>query len=253
MTKVVLITGSSGGVGDSLVRTFLARGYTVFGLDKEVTSTAARSRENCFFEFKCDLNRYSTNEPYRQEIVALIKDKIPKDIGFFSIIHAAAIQILHNINEFSPEIWQSSMNVNVLSFLLLVRDFQHELVKLGGSVLAISSIHAHLTKQGFTSYAATKAALSSIVNSLALELSPIGVAVNCIAPAAIDTKMLRDGFGGDDKFVDELASYHPAQRLGDPSRLANFVFFVVNEPDHFFTGSVIDYSGGISGRLYDPN
>ena len=128
MTKVVLITGSSGGVGVSLVRVFLSSGYVVIGLDKKILGAPrGGGGESCLYELECDLNKYSTDEPYRRRIIKLITAAIPNDTSCFSIIHTAAIQDLHSLDGISADVWQCAMNVNVLSLLLLVKDFNSEL------------------------------------------------------------------------------------------------------------------------------
>ena len=78
------------------------------------------------------------------------------------------------------------------------------------------------------------------------------MSVNAIAPAAIATQMLKDGFAEAPEKLEELESYHPAGMIGSPEELAAFVKSVTEQKGGFLTGSVLEFNGGIAGRLYDP-
>ena len=148
--------------------------------------------------------------------------------------------------------WDKTLTVNAVAPFFLLQGFLEQLIKTHGHVINISSIHSRLTKANFSCYATSKAAVEALTRSLALELSAKGVSVNAIAPAAIATQMLKDGFAESPEKLKELESYHPAGMIGSPEELAAFVKSVTEQKGGFLTGSVLEFNGGIAGRLHDP-
>ena len=120
-----------------------------------------------------------------------------------------------------------------------------------GSVINISSVHAKLTKPGFSFYASSKAGLSMLTKSLAIDYGD-KFRINCIEPAAIDTRMLRDGFNNDERKINELKGYHPQNRIASPEEIAKLALKITELDVEFLHGSCIDMSGAISSRLHDP-
>ena len=250
MSKFVIITGSSGGIGSALVKSYLKDGYHVIGLDR--CALGGQSEEN-FTEINPDLEEFSKNEVYREKILNQIKSLLPKKLEEFILINNAAEQILKNLTDINWQDWQSSFAVNAIAPFFLAQGFIEELKKTHGHIINISSIHSKLTKINFSCYAASKSALESLTRSLALELSPLGISVNAIMPAAIATKMLRDGFSKTPNKLKDLERYHPARSIGTPKELATFVKSITQLKGGFLTGSILEFTGGISGQLSDPD
>jgi NAD(P)-dependent dehydrogenase (short-subunit alcohol dehydrogenase family) len=118
-------------------------------------------------------------------------------------------------------------------------------------VINIASIHAGLTKPGFSAYSTSKSGLVGLTRSLAVELGA-KVRVNAISPAAIDTPMLRDGFSENLAGLAELERIHPGGIIGTPTEVAELAFFMARNESKFLNGSIVGLDGGISGRLHDP-
>ena len=114
----------------------------------------------------------------------------------------------------------------------------------------IASIPAIQSKPGFCAYATSKAALVAFTRGLALDLAP-AVRINAVAPAAVDTPMLRAGFNDEDA-LSRLAAYHPAGRIGAPDDVAKAAIFLASADSGFITGTTLFVDGGIAGRLHDP-
>lgn len=249
MAKVAIITGSSGGIGEALVDSYCTDGYQVIGLDK-VNST--RTRSACI-AIDLDLLRFCKDPDYQvlktQEIVSYL----PSVISEFVLINNAAQQIVKSVADINWTDWEASLAINSVAPFLLAKIFTEQLCATNGHIINISSIHANQTKPGFTCYAASKATLESITRSLALELSPLGVSVNAVAPAAVSTAMLRAGFAKAPKKLRQLESYHPSKSIGTPDQLATFIRSISDQRGGFLTGSVMEFNGGISGRLHDPD
>lgn len=249
VSKVAVITGSSGGIGRALVRTYLEGGYFVIGLDRTPCEYPVKES---YVGVDVSLLQFAKDVSYRDGVIAKIKGYLPHNPKKFVVINNAAEQILKSVSELEWEDWDNSLGVNTVAPFFLVQGMLEELKSSHGHVINVSSIHAKLTKPRFTCYAASKAALEALTRSLAIELSPLGISVNAIAPAAISTQMLKAGFNHAPEKLSELERFHPSKNIGTPEAIAAFIHMITNHSGKFLTGSVIDYNGGIAGVLHDP-
>lgn len=248
MSKFAVITGSSGGIGSALVDAFLSDSYSVVGID---TADSGRNSVR-FVEINADLCEFTKNENYREQTLNQIKNHLPERLEDFVLINNAAVQILNPVSKLNWSDWDKTLTVNAVAPFFLVQGFLEQLIKTHGHVINISSVHSRLTKENFSCYASSKAALEALTRSLALELSKKGVSVNAIAPAAINTKMLKDGFANVPHKLKQLESYHPSGSIGTPEELAVLVKSITKQKGSFLTGSILDFNGGISSCLHDP-
>ena len=250
MSKVAVITGSSGGIGRALVKTYLNDGYFVLGLD---ISPSKSPVSEFYAEIDVNLLMFSKDTAYRDSVLGKIKERLPHKVNKFVLINNAAEQILKSVAEIEWQDWENSLAVNTVAPFFLVQGLTAELIESCGHVINISSIHAKLTKTKFTCYSASKSALEAVTRSLALELSPLGVSVNAIAPAAISTEMLKASFNDKSEKLLELESYHPSASIGTPAQVALLVKTITDQQGGFLTGAILEFNGGIAGRLHDPN
>lgn len=249
VAKLAIITGSSGGIGKALVDSYCTDGYQVIGLDREISANSSPA----YIAVDLDLLRFCKDLDYQVMKTHEIVSHLPSVICEFVLINNAAQQTVKSVQDISWIDWEASLAINSVAPFLLAQIFTEQLSSTQGHIINISSIHAHQTKPGFTCYAASKAALESITRSLALELSPLGVSVNAVAPAAVATAMLQAGFVNSPEKLQKLKSYHPSKSIGTPEQLATFVKSISDQRGGFLTGSVLEFNGGISGRLHDPD
>jgi NAD(P)-dependent dehydrogenase (short-subunit alcohol dehydrogenase family) len=243
MSKVVVITGSNGGIGKALVKAYLDDNYFVIGLDRIYSKPNLEFMEaKNLTMLEVDLLLFSRDAKYRASVLDKIRSNLPDAMVRLALINNAATQ----------DDWEQSLAVNSVAPHFLAQGLIKELSEHRGHIVNISSIHAKLTKSEFTCYAASKAALESITRSLAIELSPLGVSVNAVAPAAIATDMLRAGFSDSPKKLKKLEACHPSNSIGQPEDSAQFIKTITEHGSGFLTGSVLEFNGGISGRLNDP-
>ena len=191
-------------------------------------------------------------DPSHPESVRIIAELVAATSGQLkALIHNAAHQVVKPAEALTPADWQQTLAVNLLAPFWLSMAFRDELEKNHGSVLAISSIHEKLTKQGFVAYATSKAALSGMMRAMAVDLGG-SIRCNAICPAAISTPMLRAGFDGNPEAYQLLESHHPVGRIGTPEEVAATALFICSDDAAFMSGACVDLSGGISARLHDP-
>lgn len=190
------------------------------------------------------------DEAYALEVFTTLREWLPSQ-GLKALINNAAVQILGGVDTLSRQDWLQTLNVNLLAPFLWVQALLQPLEKAQGSVVNISSIHARLTKKDFVAYATSKAALSGMTRSMAVDLQD-RVRVNTIEPAAVGTDMLKAGFEHAPARYKELENCHPQLRVATPQEVARLALAIVDGGAAFLHGSCIDLSGGIGGRLYDP-
>jgi NAD(P)-dependent dehydrogenase (short-subunit alcohol dehydrogenase family) len=242
MSKKVLITGVLGGIGSGLAKAFKENGYHVTGLDIK--------KENCPYcdlLIHFDLNRFCNEVEYRTMMNAKFDSEIP-DLNV--LINNAAVQLLGSVKEIKIEDWKETLNVNLTGPLLLSQSFIPKLERVHGCIINIASIHQQLTKKRFVSYATSKGALVALTKSMSVDLQG-RVRVNAISPAAIDTKMLRDGFDNNEAKVQQLNELHPMQRIGKPAEVSKLALLLAEDELGFINGANINIDGGISNVLKD--
>jgi NAD(P)-dependent dehydrogenase (short-subunit alcohol dehydrogenase family) len=241
--KTALITGSAGGIGKAICRTFLREGYRVIGIDLLPVKNPAYD----FIQY--DIGRLcgkdAVNDAFYQKVECLIGQRL--DV----LVNNAAIQIVKPAEKLTIGDWQTTLNTNLLAPFLLVKRFLPLLRRAKGSVVNMASIHAQLTKANFAAYSTSKGALVSLTRALALDLAP-DVRVNAVLPAATDTPMLREGFEGNKKGLKVLGDYHPLKRIARPGEVAEVVLFLAGEKTGFITGTAFEINGGIGACLHDP-
>lgn len=244
--KWALVTGALGGIGQALVKEFVAEGYKVIATDIKNSSDNAN---NVYF-LQLDLEEFVVNETYATKFYEKVTE-ITNGVGISSLINNAAIQILADTRDITRKQWNTSFNVNLSAPFFLSKLFLDELAKNNGSIVNISSIHATQTKKEFVAYATTKAALSSMTRNMVLDVGS-KIRINAIEPAAIATDMLKAGFVGKEDEFTKLEMFHPYGRVGNPEEVAKLAVFLSSENAGFVQGACISASGGIQGCLSDP-
>lgn len=246
MENVVIITGSSGGIGSALCQYFHNHGWFVVGTSR----TQNTENNGCDAFIPADLNSLVT-EP---EAMSAFVDAVRQAVGgrlIKSLINNAAIQILGKTSELTASDFSLSFNVNVVAPFLLTQAFLAHFVRNSGNVLNIGSVHAQATKSDFAAYATSKTAMHGLTRALAVDLGP-DVRVNTLAPAATATPMLKAGFEGREEAYKALANAHPIGRISDVSEVAKAALFLCSDDASFMTGTTVYTDGGVLSRLHDP-
>lgn len=250
--KVVLITGSNGGIGQCLVENLLDRGYLVistdvFSFDREISS---KFSSNYLGHIQLNLISLVRDSGYAKDALNAIVELVAEN-HLFGLVNNAAVQILKPFVECSNQDWLESLEVNLMAPVTLSRILLPYLEVSRGSIVNISSIHSSLTKPFFSTYSTSKAALSGLTRAMAVELGN-KVRVNCVEPAAIATPMLESGFSQFPELKVELENFHPTGTIGTPADVANAALFLLDSRNCFLNGCVLPLGGGIHSRLHDP-
>ena len=230
--KNLFITGGTGSIGNSICHYFNNNGC------KEIyASTTDLKKVNPndnFINYKqLDLSNISNNnldELLNIEIDYLILNAgITKDNIFLRM---------------SVEEWDEVIDVNLNSSFYLLKHFIKKMIKKRfGRIVFISSVVAHTGNPGQVNYTASKAAISGIVKSLALELSSRSITVNSVAPGFIQSNMT-DKLNESQK--NTILERIPMKKLGNPEDIAKTVGFLCSDNANYITGQTIHVNGGLA-------
>ncbi len=230
--KKLLVTGGTGSIGSSICNYFNNNGC------EEIISTTTnlkkvKSDQN-FIKFKeLDLNN--------------IENSNLEQIFDFDVDYLVLNAGLNKDNIFlrmSSDDWNSVINVNLNSSFYLLKHFVKKMVKKKyGRIVFISSVVAHTGNPGQVNYTSSKAAISGLVKSLALELSTRNITVNSVAPGFIQSNMT-DKLNDDQK--NAILDRIPMKKLGDSSDIAKAVGFLCSENANYITGQTLHVNGGLA-------
>jgi 2-keto-3-deoxy-L-fuconate dehydrogenase len=164
------------------------------------------------------------------------------------LVHAAAASFHGGTIETEAQVYADIYDVNVIGAVRLLKWCIPEMkIKGGGSVVLLSSINADFATPQLAAYAASKAALNSLMQTAALEFAPDKVRVNAIAPASIDTPALRASYargGNPERARADNVTRHPLARIGTPEEVAELALFLASPRAAWITGSVYPIDGG---------
>lgn len=241
MSRVALVTGSSGGVGSATCSVFKHAGWQVVGADL-VDPVDDRA-----------LSHFVKTDVCAEENVSHLFERLSRSYAKLdALVNNAAIYEWAPLSNMRTEDWESAMASNLRSAFLMCRTAL-PLMTEGAAIVNVSSIHAFATTVGATAYASTKGALISFTRALALEVAARRVRVNAVVPGAIDTPMLRQNRQGsreESAGLDALVERHPLGRLGRPQDVAEAILFLCDsERSSFITGQSLVIDGGAYARL----
>lgn len=221
----ILVTGASSGIGAAIAARLLEQGQSVIGMSR----TAPEAMGDRFSHIAADLS-----DP--DALTAAIADMPP--IG--GVVHAAGLLRVGRHEQFDHADGGRMWRLHVDVAARLIGGLAPRLPDQSGRIVLIGSRVAR-GAAGRALYAASKAALSGLVRSVAAELAPRGVTVNIVAPGATDTPMLRDPAR-----VSEAPKLPPIGRMIDPSEVAALTTFLLSPEAGAITGQEVVICGGAS-------
>lgn len=220
--KKVLITGGATGIGKATALLFKQKGYDVF-----ITYNQSKPDFDGVTKIKCNLE----NE---NEIVELFNQ-----IGNIdALVNNAGISLIKQINDTTADEYDKIMRINARSYFLCSREAVKLMLKNhSGAIVNVSSMWGQLGASCEIAYSMSKAAVIGLSRSLAQELAPSGITVNCVCPGIIDTRM--NSMFEKSELEDEV----PIGRLGTAEEVADAIYFL--SQNKYITSQILGVNGGI--------
>ncbi len=241
MSKTVLVTGASGGIGGACARLFAAEGYKVaIHYNKDKDSAESLKAEICSLggEAVCvcaDL----TDE---NQVIDMLRN-VERELGEVDLlVNNAGVSQQKLFTDTTREDYELVFGVNILATVNCCRAVLPSMIRRkSGRIVNVSSMWGISGASCEVLYSASKAAVAGFTKALAKEVGPSGIMVNCVAPGVINTKM-NSHLSGEDMAA--LCDETPLCRIGEPEEVAQAVLFLATDKSAFVTGQVLSVDGG---------
>ena len=235
--KKVLITGATGGIGNSIVEKMYELGASIIatGTNEEKLKNLSNKYKNIQVE-KFNLEDHKNVE----EFINKVDTKLD---GLEILVNNAGITLDNLSIRLTEENWKKVININLTSsFLMCKYAIKKMLKKKYGKIINITSIVGHTGNLGQANYSASKSGIIAFSKSLALEYAKKNINVNCVSPGFIKTDMT-DKIS--DEFKKNLIEKIPSGKLGTGEDVSNCVVFLASEMSNYINGETIHVNGGM--------
>lgn len=241
-TKLAIVTGGAAGLGLAMTTKFVEAGIrtVMIGRKEEaLKATAAALGELC---------SYKVLDLQQLEAIPGCIAEIAESFGQIDIlINNAGINMKKDFLEVTDQDFYNIIQTNVLSVFAISREVSKVMVKQGhGAIVNISSMAAQYGIPKVIAYTAAKSAIEGMTKAMAVELSPLGIRVNCIAPGFIKTAMSSKALDNDPERKNKVLSRTPMGHLGLPEDVADTALYLSSDAAKYITGTILPVDGGNS-------
>jgi 3-oxoacyl-[acyl-carrier protein] reductase len=236
-----LVTGGAKGIGAATARRLAAEGATVVVADFDEATAQQTAQEIGGHAVRCDVTKL-------EDVEAAVAKAVEVGGTLNVLVTCAGIIRDNMLFKMSDDDWDAVIDTHLKGTFFAVRAAQKHMVEQrNGKMVLISSTSA-LGNRGQTNYATAKAGLQGMTKTLAIELGPFNVNVNCVAPGFIATDMTRqtaERLGVPfEQFIEAVAGQVPLKRAGQPEDVAGTIAFLCSEDASYVSGQVIYVAGG---------
>jgi glucose 1-dehydrogenase len=244
--KVAAVTGGDQGIGRAIVERFAQEGADValcyrankVGADEVVVAVQKLGRKAAAIQ--CDVGKVAHGQRFIAESV--------QQLGRVDIlVNNAGLERHADFWDVTEEDYDLVLDVNLKGPFFVTQAFvKHRMdAKAGGKVVNISSVHEELPFPHFTSYCASKGGIKMMTRNLSIELAPLGITINSIAPGAIETPINKKLLNDPEKLKSVLENI-PLKRLGKPEDVASVAAFLASGESDYVTGTTYFVDGGLT-------
>ena len=226
----VLITGASRGIGDAVRAKFEDNGWNVSYFYRNNVGDPRTS-----YAIKCDV---SNPDAVHEGVASAVKRFGDIDV----LVSNSGISRTGLVTDFEFDDYRAIFDTNFGGLFNTVNNVVPMMIhNKSGSIVAISSMWGQTGASCEALYSASKGAVDSYIKSLAKELGPSGIRVNCVSPGCVYTDMIKQ-YGPED--LEDLKNETPLGRIGEPEDIANTVYYLSTDQSSFITGQIIGVNGG---------
>lgn len=241
-TKTAIVTGGGSGIGLAIARKFTAAGIRtiIIGRDSGKLEAAQAELGTLCEPVAADLSDLA-------QIPDVVADITRRFGPVHILVNNAGINMKKDFLEVTDEEFNCILTTNVAAVFALSRAVVKNMVQEGGgAIVNISSMASQYGIPRVIAYTASKSAVEGMTRAMAVELSPLGVRVNCIAPGFIATAMSAKALNNDPERKNKVMSRTPMGTLGDPADIGDAALFLASDAARYITGVVLPVDGGNS-------
>jgi NAD(P)-dependent dehydrogenase (short-subunit alcohol dehydrogenase family) len=240
--KKAVVTGGGKGLGLAIATALIRAGAEVYitGRNEETLKEAVATLGN--------KSSYAVFDLAEIDKIPAFAEAVEKDFGAVDIlVNNAGINLKKDFLELTDEEFDRIIKTNQYAVFAFTRELAKKMVPRGkGSIIMISSMASQYGIPKVVAYSASKSAVEGMTRAIAVELSPLGVRVNCIAPGFIATEMSAKALNNDKERMQKVLSRTPMAKLGQPSDIGNAVVYLSSDEAAYVTGVVLPVDGGNS-------
>jgi len=241
MSRSVLVTGASKGIGKAIAGRLAADGFNIvvhYHSDLDGAEDTAAAVESA--DASARLMRFDVCD--REATRQAIETDIAEHGAYYAVINNAGVNRDNAFPALSDEDWDEVIDTNLDSFYNVIKPCVMPMVRAkdGGRIITISSVSGVIGNRGQVNYSAAKAGVIGASKALALELAKRKITVNCVAPGLIETDMTAD------VEFEHLMKLIPARRVGRPEEVASLVSYLMSDQAAYLTRQTICIDGGLS-------
>lgn len=249
--QVVLISGASRGIGRAIAEGFAVRGATVVITGRVAETIEQAAREICppggSVQAKvCDV-------AHSQAVHRVVDEVIDELDRIDTLVNCAGVNKRMKVEEYSEQDYDFVTNINIKGAFLMAQAVGRHMIRARrGSLINIDSINSHRPLSRVAPYAMSKAAMSSMTRSMAMEWGPYGVRVNAIAPGFTMTELARRLWETNEMMDRWRQENTPLRRVGQPEDMVGAALFLASAASAFITGQILCVDGGTTCGLFWP-
>jgi glucose 1-dehydrogenase len=243
--KVVLVTGAAQGIGLGIAQRLACEGAQV-ALNVRRADERARAAQRQVAEAGARCEVFAADVSLPDQGRRLVHEVVARMGRLDVLVNNAGIERRAGLLDIREEDWDAVLATNLKGPLFLAQAFAQQARQAGrgGSIVNVSSVHEELPFPHFIPYCASKGGLKTMMRTMAIELAPLGIRVNNVAPGAIRTP-INDALLADREKLDALVAQIPAGRMGEPADVAGAVAFLASEDARYVTGTTLFVDGGL--------
>lgn len=239
MSKVIIITGASRGIGRETAKLLARNGHTVIANYNKSEEKAKELKDELKKE-NINIDIYKADVSKREECKSLVEYAIEKYKHIDVLVNNAGISIWGQFTDLTDAEIEEIIRTNLYSAIAMSQEVsKHMIHEKQGCIINMSSIWGIVGASCEVAYSVTKAGMDGLTKALAKELGPSNIRVNSIAPGAIETEM-NSRLTREEKAVLEMET--PLGKLGKPIDIAKTINWLIE--DEFTTGQIISPNGG---------
>lgn len=241
--RCALVTGAGQGIGEAISKALAQQGVAVAvngrtqekiaRVVKEITAAGGRAIA------------VRAQVEVKAEVTAMV-DSVIREFGQIDfLVNNAGISKTGAFVDLPEDAWDTNIDINLKgSFLCSQAVVRHMMVRKSGAIVNLCSIASYGGQEGRVGYASAKSGLLGLTNAMAVELAPLGIRVNAVAPGMIGTEMVARNVP--EAFLNDVAlDRKPMGRLGEPREVAETILFLLSEGASFITGTTVRVDGGL--------